>query len=137
MKGRVLIVDDDQAMCETLEADLGPRGFEVRTATTGSDALDALAAAEFDVVVTDLNMRGMNGLELCERIVANRPDVPVVVITAFGSLETAIAAIRAGAYDFLTKPLELDALAVAVARAVQHRTLREEVKRIEAEAEAW
>ena len=72
-----------------------------------------LARDDFDVVVTDLNMRGMNGLELCERIVADRPDVPVVVITAFGSLETAIAAIRAGAYDFITKPFELDALVAA------------------------
>jgi len=72
----------------------------------------------------------MNGVELCERIVANRPDVPVIVITAFGSLETAVAAIRAGAYDFITKPLELDALIVALERAVQHRALREEVKRL-------
>ena len=89
-----------------------------------------LAAADFDVVVTDLNMRGMSGLELCERIVANRPDVPVVVITAFGSLETAIAAIRAGAYDFITKPVKIDALALALERAVQHRALRDEVKRL-------
>ena len=81
-------------------------------------ALVALRDADFDVVVTDLNMRGMNGLELCERIVANRPDVPVIVITAFGSLETAVGAIRAGAYDFITKPVELDALVVALERAV-------------------
>jgi two-component system response regulator HydG len=130
VKGRVLVVDDDRSMCEVLEAGLGERGFEVRWTTAGDEALDILGSTEVDVVVTDLNMRGMNGLELCERIVANRPDVPVVVITAFGSLETAIAAIRAGAYDFLTKPLELDALAVALVRAVQHRTLREEVKRL-------
>ena len=130
MKSRVLVVDDDRSMCEVLEAGLGERGFDVRWTTSGNEALAILAAVEVDVVVTDLNMRGMNGFELCERIVANRPDVPVVVITAFGSLETAIAAIRAGAYDFLTKPLELEALAVAVARAVQHRSLREEVKRL-------
>jgi two-component system response regulator HydG len=83
-----------------------------------------------DVVLSDLNMRGMDGLALCERVVASRPDVPVVLITAFGSLETAIAAIRAGAYDFITKPVKMDALAVALARAVQHRSLREEVKRL-------
>ena len=65
-----------------------------------------------------------SGLELCERIAADRPDVPVIVITAFGTLETAIAAIRAGAYDFITKPFEIEALAVALERAVQHRRLR-------------
>jgi two-component system response regulator HydG len=128
--GRVLIVDDDEAMCETLEADLGPRGFDVRTATSAADALEALAGAELDVVVTDLNMRGMNGLELCERVVGTRSDIPVLVITAFGSLDTAIAAMRAGAYDFLTKPVETDVLALALERAIQHRRLREEVKRL-------
>jgi two-component system response regulator HydG len=130
MIGRVLIVDDDRSMCETLQLALVKKGFEAGWATSAAEALDLLAAAEFDVVVTDLNMRGMNGLELCARIVANRPDVPVIVITAFGSLETAIAAIRAGAYDFITKPLAMDAVVLALERAVQHRTLREEVKRL-------
>jgi two-component system response regulator HydG len=130
MKGRVLVVDDDQAMCETLEIVLRKHDFEVRSTTDASDALAIVAAADVDVILTDLNMRGMNGLELCERIVANRPDVPVVVITAFGSLETAVAAIRAGAYDFITKPPDMDALALTLTRAVQHRHLREEVKRL-------
>jgi len=95
-----------------------------------AEALERLATAEVDAIVTDLNMPRMNGVELCERIVANRPDVPVIVITAFGSLDTAVSAIRAGAYDFITKPFELDALVVALERAIQHRTLREEVKRL-------
>jgi DNA-binding NtrC family response regulator len=75
-------------------------------------------------------MPGMDGLALCERIVLNRPDIPVVVVTAFGSLETAVAAIRAGAYDFVTKPVDLDALVLVLERAVQHRALREEVRRL-------
>ncbi len=130
MSGRVLVVDDEREMCEAIAAGLGPRGFEVQWHTSAEAALAALDTAEVDVVLTDLNMRGMDGLALCERVVASRPDVPVVVITAFGSLETAIAAIRAGAYDFITKPVKMEALAVALARAVQHRSLREEVKRL-------
>ncbi len=130
MSGRILVVDDDASICEMIQADLDERGFTTTTRTAATEALELLAGAEFDAVVTDLQMRGMNGLELCERIVANRPDVPVIVITAFGSLDTAVAAIRAGAYDFLTKPLELDALVVALDRAIQHRALREEVKRL-------
>jgi len=81
-------------------------------------------------VATDLNMPGMSGVELCERVVANRPDVPVLLLTAFGSLDAAVSAIRAGAYDFLTKPFEVEALVLALERAIQHRSLREEVKRL-------
>ena len=79
-------------MCELLEAGLAQaRLRRSRSRTRGDDGARAARRADFDVVVTDLNMRGMNGLELCERVVANRPDIPVVVITAFGSLETAVA----------------------------------------------
>src|SRR5205807_3426175 len=85
---------------------------------------------DVDVVVTDLNMKGMTGLELCQHIVADRPDLPVLVLTAFGSFETAVGAIRAGAYDFVTKPVEIEALAIAIRRAAEHRQLRGGVKRL-------
>jgi two-component system response regulator HydG len=130
LRGRVLIVDDDPALCETLAAVLGRRGFTIETRLAGDEALLALSAGEFDVVVTDLNMRGIGGIDLCARIVANRADVPVIVLTAFGSLDSAIAAIRAGAYDFITKPVEADTLMLALDRAIQHRALRDEVKRL-------
>ena len=128
MNGRVLIVDDEQSMCELIEADMRMRGFTVAWHTSGEDALETLASSDWDVVLTDLRMPGLDGIELCTRIVANRPDVPVVVMTAFGSMETAIAAIRAGAYDFVTKPIEMDRLALTFERAVQHRALQEKVK---------
>jgi two-component system response regulator HydG len=75
-------------------------------------------------------MEGMNGFAFCERVVANRPDVPVVMITAFGSLDTAVSAIRVGAYDFITKPFDVEALRLTLSRAVQHRRLRDEVQRL-------
>src|SRR5262249_40511443 len=115
---------------ETLDTALGKRGFTVTWRTAAADALHVLRDGDIDVVVTDLRLQGMNGLELCEQIVGSRPDVPAIVITAFGTLETAIAAIRAGAYDFITKPIEIDALVVALERAVQHRRLREEVQQL-------
>jgi two-component system response regulator AtoC len=130
VSGRVLVVDDDPSMCEMLEAALTRSGFEVTYRITPAEALDLLDAREFDVVVTDLLMRGLNGLELCERIVASRPDIPVVVITAFGSMDTAISAIRAGAYDFIPKPFDFAAFEITLNRAVQHRHLRDEVKRL-------
>jgi two-component system response regulator HydG len=130
VKGRVLVVDDDRSMCDLVEAALQKADFETVARTSAAEALAVLDGDDVDVVVTDLNMKGMNGLELCERIMANLRDTPVIVITAFGSLETAVAAIRVGAYDFITKPLEVTALTLAVERATQHRALRGEVTRL-------
>ena len=129
-RARVLVVDDVQSMCEMLADRLPPLGFDVTWRTSGADALAALAAEAFDAVVTDINMREMDGLQLCARIAAAHPEIPAVVITAFGNLEAAIAAMRAGAYDFLTKPFDIKVLALSLERAVQHRRLRAEVKRL-------
>src|SRR5206468_4038256 len=130
MKGRILVVEDDGAMRALLEQGLTRRDFEVRSHHTVAEALNEVLDADYDVVLTDLNMPGgMSGVELCRRIADTRPDVPVVVVTAFGSLETAIASIRAGAYDFVTKPVELDALAMVLDRALSHRRMREEIHR--------
>ncbi|MFZ1037986.1 MAG: sigma-54 dependent transcriptional regulator [Smithella sp.] len=128
MKGRILVVDDDQSMCELIEADLNRHGFQISWYTSADEAFRVLQNKEFDVVLTDLQMPGMDGIDLCNRIVSNRPDIPVIVITAFGSLETAIGAMRAGAYDFVTKPVEMDILALTLERAVKHRLLQEQVK---------
>lgn len=128
MRGRVLAVDDDRPLCEVLEARLGRRGYEISSAHEGEQALRLVREGSFDVVLADVNMPGLNGIELAERIAANRPDVPVIVITAFGSLDTAVAAIRAGAYDFITKPFEIEAVDLALERAIQHRALREELR---------
>ncbi|MCX7399297.1 MAG: sigma-54 dependent transcriptional regulator [Planctomycetales bacterium] len=130
MSGSVLVIDDERSMVELLQADLALRGFKVIGFTSAAEALAALPASDVQVVLTDLNMPGFNGLQLCERVVANRPDIPVVVMTAFGSMETAIAAIRAGAWDFVTKPVEMELLAVVLDRAIKHHNLQEEVRRL-------
>jgi two-component system response regulator AtoC len=130
MTGHVLIVDDDQSMAETLTKAMTRRGFVVAWRTSAAEALTLLEEQDFDVVVTDLHMEGMNGFAFCERVAANRPDVPVVMITAFGSLDSAVGAIRVGAYDFITKPFDVETLRITLSRAVQHRRLRDEVKRL-------
>jgi len=132
--GHILIVDDDRSLCETLSLGLRRRGFDVQWRASAPEAMDALAAGGCDAVVTDLNMGGSTGIDLCVRIVARWPDVPVLVLTAFGSMETAVQAIRAGAYDFINKPVELDVLGIAVDRAVRNKRLHEEVKRLRDEA---
>jgi two-component system response regulator HydG len=134
MTAHVLLIDDDQALCETLEVGLRKRGVAVSWETSAEEGLLRIGAEEIDVVVTDLNMRGLDGIELCRRVAANRADIPVIVLTAFGSLDTAVAAIRAGAYDFISKPVEMDVLALAIQRAANHRRLREQVKALQREA---
>jgi two-component system response regulator HydG len=127
---KVFVIDDEKEMTDLLQLGLKKRGFTVVAFASGPDAVAALPEHDVDVVVTDLNMKGMTGLEVCQRIVADRPDIPVIVLTAFGSFETAVGAIRAGAYDFVTKPVEIEALAIAIRRAGEHRQLRGEVKRL-------
>jgi DNA-binding NtrC family response regulator len=126
----VLIVDDDREMCSLLQHALSRRDFDPVARAGAPEALALLKTEDFDAIITDLNMPGMNGAELCERIVANRPDVPVIVITAFGSLDTAVASIRAGAYDFVTKPFEVEQLMLALDRAVRLRRLTTELTRL-------
>jgi two-component system response regulator HydG len=131
MAARVLVVDDDQPLCETLEAALVRRDFSVTWHTSGDEALALMDTGDdFDVVVTDLHMSHLDGIALCQRVFERRPDIPVIVLTAFGSFDAAVAAIRAGAYDFISKPVQLDVLTIALRRAVEHKALREEVKRL-------
>ena len=131
---RVLVVDDDEEMCRVLADGLARRGHRATYRTSADEAFALVMAGDVDVVATDIRMRGMNGIELCDRVVQNRADVPVIVMTAFGSLETAIETIRAGAFDFLTKPFDADVLVLSVERALNERHLREEVKRLRSAA---
>jgi DNA-binding NtrC family response regulator len=116
----VLIVDDDPPLCDLLRLSLAAKGFSATSRTSAEAALSTLDAQHFDAVVTDLRLPRMDGLELCERITSDRPELPVVVMTGFGNLDAAVAALRAGAWDFITKPIEVD----QVGRALQRATLR-------------
>ncbi len=127
MNGRIILVDDDQSMCEMLEDDLTRRGFEVIWFADAEQAFVKISRNNIDVVLTDLNLPGINGLELCQRMKENRSDIPVIVFTAFGSMESAIGAMRAGAFDFVTKPIDLDLLSIALDRAIKHGQLQQKV----------
>jgi DNA-binding NtrC family response regulator len=130
MDRQILIIDDDRSMCEVLEAELRRREFDVSWVTSPQEALARFDEQDFGLVVTDMNMADMSGVELCKQLLSRREDMPVIVITAFANMETAIAAIRAGAYDFVTKPFDMDELALTIERGLKHRALREEVKRL-------
>jgi two-component system response regulator HydG len=126
----VLVVDDDPGMCTMLQARLSTRGFTVLTRPSGSEAISVAQREPIDVVVTDVNMKGLSGVELCQQLLEFRPHLPVVLITAFGSMEMAIQAIRAGAYDFLPKPFDIEHLVLAIDRGATLSRLRDEVERL-------
>ncbi len=130
MATRLLVVDDEQDTCELMQITLERLGYAVTITTSAAEALDKVAREDFDVVLTDLGMQEMDGLSLCERILGTRPDMPVIVVTGEASMSTAIATLRAGAYDFITKPVDPALLAHSVARAAEHRRLNQEVMRL-------
>ncbi len=130
MDRRILIIDDDRSMCEVLASELRGREFEVEWATNPPEGLALFERTDFGLAITDVNMSEMSGVDLCKELVARREDMPVIVITAYANMETAVSAIRAGAYDFVTKPFDMDELALTIERALRHRALREEVKRL-------
>ncbi|SDP39130.1 sigma-54-dependent transcriptional regulator [Desulforhopalus singaporensis] len=130
MKGNIVVIEDDQEMCNMLKVGLTRRDFSVSTYTSGREGLDAVDLRNTDVVLVDINLPDMNGLDICNEIVNNLPDIPVVVMTAFGSMETAIAAIRAGTYDFVIKPLDMDLLSLSLERAARYRKLQQTVKHL-------
>jgi two-component system response regulator HydG len=128
---RLLLVDDDKEHCEALATALTLLGYHVEYTTSAREALDRVGRETFAAILTDLSMSEMNGLELCARILGTRPDIPVIVISGNGTLDAAISAMRAGAYDFLVKPIDLDLLTMNVRRAVHHHLLQAEVKELQ------
>jgi DNA-binding NtrC family response regulator len=134
MTDRVLVVDDDADQCTLLESMLERLGYSAETTTSPNTALERIVEGQFSAILTDLEMAEMSGLALCERMVGLAPHIPVVVITGYASLETAISAMRAGAYDYLTKPVDAKLLGLSMARAVQHARLTKEVMRLREQA---
>jgi DNA-binding NtrC family response regulator len=127
---RILVVDDETAARSALTELLREEGFEVQSAGDGFKAIGRLDGWSPDIVITDLKMPGMDGIQLMEKMRERIPDVSVVVMTAFGTVESAVEAVKQGADDYLTKPLHLGQLLVVVDRVLGHRALREEAERL-------
>jgi len=126
MMNRILVVDDEINMQVVLRAMLKKEGYEVLTARDGLEALKVLAATEVDVVVTDLKMPRLDGMGLLERVMEDYPSTPVIMITAHGTVATAVDALKKGAFDYVTKPFEQDELKNVVLKAVKTRRLSDE-----------
>jgi len=131
-KGRILVVDDEANARIALAELLREEGYDVETAADAFKALGKLDEFDPHLILTDLKMPGMDGIELMKRLSSDDRDVAVVVMTAFGAVDTAVAAMRAGALDYLTKPLNFDELLIVTQRALERRTLRAETQQLRA-----
>ena len=132
---RILVIDDDDSFRSVLQYNLSQAGYEVEIAVGGREGLQQMKQAPFDAVITDIKMPGMDGLEVLGRVKKEYPDIVVIMITAHGSIEMAVEAMRQGAYDYITKPLNRDALLLTLEKALRYRALREENLRLREERE--
>ena len=130
---RILVAEDDAEMLSLVTEHLENEGYAVAGATRGAEALAQLRTGEFDLLLTDLRMPDVDGMEVLRAAKERQPDLPVVLITAFGTIETAIQAIRQGAYDYVTKPCAMAEISLLVRKALEDRRLREENRRLREE----
>jgi len=136
MKGRVLVVDDEKAMVLALKGLLSKEGYQVETAGSGEEALRRLETGNFHLVITDLSMDGIGGMQVLERGRAIDPDLAVIMITAYGSEKIAVQAMKLGASDYLPKPFDNDELRVVVQRVMETALLRRDHRRLLAQVQS-
>ena len=123
---KVLVVDDKQMMRDSVGVTLSRAGFSPVAASNGREAVDMLARHRPAAIVTDLSMPEMDGLELLDAVLKSDPDLPVILMTAYATVDTAVSALKRGAFDYIQKPFERDQLVAAVKRAVRQRELATE-----------
>ncbi|MDD4953048.1 MAG: response regulator, partial [Desulfovibrionaceae bacterium] len=124
MAEKILVVDDDEAFRGMLLEALAERGFEVDAAATAEDGIAMAKAGDYDLVLQDVKLPGMSGLEAMEHLLAADPDLEVIVMTAYSTKDTGVQAMKKGAYDYFTKPFSLVEMEVVVRRALEKRRLQ-------------
>ena len=123
---RILVIEDDETVRDVLRTFLTDKGYEVTVAVSGESGLEILRSEKFDLIATDLIMPGISGMDVLKEVMATKVNTPVLVMTAFGSVQTAVEAIRIGAFDYLTKPFNLDELTIVLDKALSVSKLQKE-----------
>ncbi|MHB8882131.1 MAG: sigma-54-dependent transcriptional regulator [Thermodesulfovibrionales bacterium] len=126
-KGRILAIEDERSMREVLKILLEEEGYDVETASDGLEGIDLIKANIFDLVITDIKMPGADGFEVLRQVKAISPDTVIIMVTAFGTTESAIEAMKLGAYDYINKPFKIDEMRLIVTKAFEKKRLREEL----------
>jgi len=129
-KGRILIVDDEFVVRDSLTQWFAAEGYEATAADSGRAALASIAQAEYDLALLDIKMPGMDGMELQDRLVAADPELTIIIMTGYATVETAVRALKQGAYDYITKPVDPDELSHLVGKALEHRRTKQENVRL-------
>jgi two-component system NtrC family response regulator len=133
MKARILVIDDDASLRRVLEYHLSSAGYDTLAASTGEEGLSLFMQSRPDLIITDMNMPGISGLQLLSSVKEQSPEALVIIITAFGSVDVAVEAMKAGAYDYITKPFNRDELLLIVDKALRFAGLTEENRRLKNE----
>src|SRR5437867_9476717 len=136
MQGRILVVDDEKALVLALKGLLSKEGYQVETAGSGEEAPRRIETGNFHVVITDLSMNGVGGMQVLERARSIDPDLAVIMITAYGSEKIAVQAMKLGAADYVPKPFDNDELRVVVRRVADTALLRREHRRLLAQVQS-
>ncbi|MBI5663748.1 MAG: sigma-54-dependent Fis family transcriptional regulator, partial [Nitrospirae bacterium] len=127
LMGNILVVDDEKSMREILEIFLKSEGYGVSVAENGEKAIEAVKKDIFDLIITDMKMPKVGGLELLKNVKQIAPDTVVVIITAFGTTDSAVEAMKLGAYDYIQKPFQLDNIRLVVKNALEKQKLQKDV----------
>src|SRR3954464_94158 len=129
-RGRILIVDDELVVRDSLGKWFTSEGYTARPASGAREALEVIQQSEFDIALIDIKMPGMDGMELQTRLREADPELTVVIMTGYASVETAVQALKMGAYDYITKPVDPDELSHLVSNALEHKRAQREVVRL-------
>ncbi|MDI6787758.1 MAG: sigma-54 dependent transcriptional regulator, partial [Planctomycetota bacterium] len=132
-KNRILVVDDEPGMRKSLSDWLTEDGYEVATVTDGPSALAQVKESAWDVLLVDLKMPGMDGLQVLQEVTRITKDIPVIIITAYATVDTAVSALKNGAYDYLVKPVDPEELSLVIRKVVEHQNLQREVRLLKKE----
>jgi DNA-binding NtrC family response regulator len=126
MTAKILVIDDEDSMCNFMEIMLSKEGYQVDTTTSGKDGLALLKEREYDLVIADLNMPEMSGLDVLKEVKSFKQDQELIVMTAYASVDTAIEAMKQGAADYITKPFKVDEIKLVIEKSINHKRLRQE-----------
>src|SRR6476661_3553185 len=129
-KGRILVVDDELVVRDSLGKWFTSEGYTARPASGAREALEVIQQMQFDIALIDIKMPGMDGMELQSRLREADPELTVIIMTGYASVDTAVQALKRGAYDYITKPVDPDELSHLVANALEHKRARSEVARL-------
>ena len=128
--GKILVVDDDANLLELVKMRLESAGYDVTAMIEGGDAIASIKTQSFDLCLLDLMLSDLDGIALMEEVHGVNPDLPAIILTAHGTIESAVEAMRKGAYSYLTKPFEPQDLLLQIERALDHRRLNSEIRRL-------